>query len=117
MASQILEEFGNKLTNLKKQLYETIIIYDSTHSPGDLTPYNNYREYLLKILDYWSDIFYNGRNAGSSLMMPTHELQQLFREYTSWYIKNIINSSDSDLHTDAIAVIKRECEKAPLQLN
>lgn len=113
----VLKELQKNIIDLKTNLYKDIIIYDTEHRPSDLTPLNHYMTYLIKILQYWYDITYMGPSAATKLMMPTHELQELFHEKTVWYIKNIINNPDSNIRTDALYLLKKNYEKTPLYLS
>lgn len=111
----IIKAFEEKINKLKSLLYKNLIIYDESHTPGDLTPLNNYRGFLLKIFQYWSDIMYNPTQT-MKLMMPTHEIQQIFAQLTEWYILNVLKTNDSDLRADILHLIRREYEKDPLHL-
>lgn len=116
-SKKILEQLEKNILEIKNTLYKVIIIYDADHQPQDLEPLKNYTAYLMKILQYWSLLMYDGKTAASTpIMMPTHELQELFKEKTIWFIRNIVNSKDADLRTDAIHSVKRNCERDPLYL-
>jgi hypothetical protein len=116
--SSITKDFEKKINAFKNMLYENVILFDQTHKPDDLTPLNNYRGYLLKILKYWSDdLYYNYPNViKPSFLMPNHQLQQTFIKLTDWYIENILKSNDADLRMDASAIIQRQYEREPLYL-
>lgn len=116
-SKRLLEQLEKNIVDMKNALYKDIVIYDSTHSPEDLTPLKNYTVYLIKILQYWSRLMYEGKAAASiPIMMPTHELQKLFTEQTTWFIRNIVNSKDADLRNNALYSVKRNCERDPLYL-
>lgn len=117
MSSELLKQLDKNILELKNALYKNIVIYDQDHNPSDLTPLNNYKSYLMKVLQYWVALMYQGKAAAAvPALMPTHELQKIFTELTSWFVKNIVNSTDAELRTDAIYSVKRNCEKDPLYL-
>ncbi len=116
-SKKILDQLEKNILEIKNALYKDVIIYDADHTPQDLEPLANYKAYLIKILQYWSRLIYDGKEAASiPIMMPTHELQKMFTEQTSWFIRNIVNSKDADLRTSAIYSVKRNCERDPLYL-
>lgn len=117
MSSAVLKQLDKNILDLKNALYKNIVIYDQDHNPSDLAPLNNYKSYLMSVLQYWARLMYEGKAAAAvPVLMPTHELQKIFTDLTSWFIKNVVNSTDADLRADALYSVKRNCEKDPLYL-
>ena len=117
--SSITTVFEKKINSFKKMLYDNIILFDQTHSAGDLAPLNNYKKCLFDIFHYWSgDLYYNYPNiVKPTFLMPNHKIQQAFIQLTDWYITYVLKTNDPDIRTDCIAIIQRECEREPLDLN
>ncbi len=117
MYGAVLKEFNEQMNKMKEKLYDAMVRNNNADQPGNLDSLHRYEELLRKILFYWKRLYHNGAVSGYTLRMPSEELQKIFDEKTSWYIHNILKSSDMDVRIHGIGLVERNCETEPNNLS